>query len=157
MSTVLVTLGDVIAWVESRNDCSALRFEPTTWEKLSEGRNRNELAILALTRAHNACSHGTADMIYSTSWGKYQIMGFNLYGPECALQTGVMAFCVDDAAQDAAFAKLIAAMRLSDMTPPTLADSPDARAHFARVWNGSTAYVEPLVEALRHFNFQIKG
>lgn len=70
-------LATIIGTIESDMDRRAMRFEPVVY-----GRNihpdANEIAV----KIHqiNRCSLATASVIYSTSWGIFQFMGFTIYG-----------------------------------------------------------------------------
>jgi hypothetical protein len=64
-----------IARIESNGFQFAMRFEPHKYE----ARDRHPSSIIARIKGANKCSGHTASVIYSTSYGLYQIMGFNLY------------------------------------------------------------------------------
>src|SRR5574337_403618 len=72
-----ISLAEVIARVESNDDSRALRFEPGVFSNSLAARHE----ILERIMLANACNRNTARMIYATSWGRFQIMGFNLYAP----------------------------------------------------------------------------
>lgn len=74
MTPSFKTISQVIARIESSNDQFAIRFEPMVYKRI------NKLPILDRIKKIHHCSEDTADMIYSCSFGDYQIMGFNLYG-----------------------------------------------------------------------------
>lgn len=80
--TDFLQLMSVIADVESGGNDAAMRFEPGTFarwqdaiQKMAPVKN-DILGVIA--RVHN-CDDATAAMIAATSWGRFQIMGFNLY------------------------------------------------------------------------------
>lgn len=69
---MLIMLSEVVAQVESSGNLLAMRYEPA-WTPQNE-----------MNAQHYATGgwidEPTAAMICKTSWGKYQIMGDNLYG-----------------------------------------------------------------------------
>jgi hypothetical protein len=67
-------LPELIARAESNNNPWAMRFEPHVMKRMKPN------GIVQHIKGIHGCSRATAEMIYSTSWGLYQIMGFNLYG-----------------------------------------------------------------------------
>jgi hypothetical protein len=157
--TPTINLADVIAYVESRGDSFALRFEPATYTALTTGAMTPEHAdiVSAIATIHN-CSVPTAQVIYSSSWGRFQIMGFNLYGPTIQLKTTVFAYCADDIAQIAAFDALVTSMGLGGETAPMLATDPQARIAFGAKYNGNgPAYANEIAVACVHFGLQVNG
>lgn len=69
-------LANIIARIESSNMLSAVRFEPDVFSQ-----NTFSLASLRQKIAReNFCSLDTAKVISATSYGLYQLMGYNLYG-----------------------------------------------------------------------------
>ena len=72
----LIKIAKIIAEVESNSFQYAIRFEPHIYIFL---KNRKNPQILKKIVELNKCSYETAKMIYSSSWGMYQIMGFNIY------------------------------------------------------------------------------
>ena len=145
-----VNLFDIIAWVESKNNPHAMRFEPGVYNGFTSKRLsdawHNALAF-------NDCSEGTADMIYSTSFGATQIMGFNLYD---GLYNGdVVKFMDDPIAQAVAFDSFCASKQIK-CTVDDIAGFPVLRSHFAKVYNGDAdAYAAQIVLALQHFGVKV--
>jgi hypothetical protein len=88
----------------------------------------------------HGCSRATAEMIYSTSWGLYQIMGFNLYG-KLGLELPIWQFLEAPEKQHKAFEQFCKAesiWREGDI-------STDARSWlltFAIHYNGSKTPIE---------------
>ncbi|MEM1724369.1 MAG: hypothetical protein QXS69_02675 [Candidatus Aenigmatarchaeota archaeon] len=71
----------IIAYVESNNNPHAIRFERKILASLEGSKYRRKPAkIITKIQDINKCSIDTARVIYSSSFGKYQIMGFNIYG-----------------------------------------------------------------------------
>ena len=91
-------INKIIAYVESNNNQYAMRFE----EAVYFSKNINT-KIIQLIQEYNRCSKNTARMIYATSWGKYQIMGYSLYNGICDLRVPVGAFLCNGKIQDMAF------------------------------------------------------
>lgn len=147
-----VSLFDVIAWVESKNNPHAMRFEPAMYQHVTTGGALLNGIHVAIMKANN-CSNGTADMIYSTSFGATQIMGFNLYD---SLYGGdVASFMYDTIAQAAAFDSFCARKQIK-CTVEDIAGFPLLRAHFAKVYNGNAdAYAAQIVYALQHFGIAV--
>lgn len=71
MSEIL--LSDCVAYVESRNNPCAARYEPT-WNATLE-----QIDMATFYATGGWISQNTAIMLASTSWGAYQIMGANLW------------------------------------------------------------------------------
>ncbi len=65
---------DIIAHVESGNYLQAIRFEPTLFRSWS----RRQVAVKRIREIHR-CSRKTSLMIATTSFGKYQILGYNIW------------------------------------------------------------------------------
>lgn len=148
-----VSLFDVIAWVESKNNPHAMRFESAVYVHLSQGPGAWMQSILdKITKIHS-CSHGTAMMIYSTSFGATQIMGFNLYD---GLYAGdVASFMSDPIAQVVAFDSFCAAKHVK-CSVTDIAGYPMVRTHFAKIYNGNAdAYAAQIVYALQHFGIAV--
>lgn len=144
------SLFDIIAWIESKNNPHAMRFEPGVYAGFTSKRTSNAWRN---ARAFNACSDGTADMIFSTSFGATQIMGFNLYD---GLYAGdVVKFMDDPIAQAVAFDSFCAQKQIK-CTVDDIAGFPVLRAHFAKIYNGdANAYAAQIVYALRHFGVAV--
>jgi hypothetical protein len=71
-----------IAQIESNDNQYALRFEPHVYS-----RNKKQPILDNIIKL-NRCSHDTAKMIYSTSWGCWQLMGFNIYANNTGVRIG---------------------------------------------------------------------
>lgn len=132
-----MTLSDIIAWVETKNQPQQFRFEPDTFARW---RNRTGDPILsAARRAHGGegrCSWGTAAMICSTSWGAHQIMGFNLYGSAIAYPGTVLEF-LSGKGQQAAFDAFARSLGIHEITREDIVDDRAKRELVARKWNGA--------------------
>lgn len=153
-----VQLSDVIAWIESRGNPHALRFEPLVFSHLTTGAMTSEHASIVnrIVRIHN-CSIPTAQVIYSTSYGLYQLMGFNLYADDSVNSTDldVVSFCASSTEQTRVFNTFVS-RKLITYDPATLAFYESSRQTFARVYNGDEqAYSSQIVASLKHFGFQV--
>jgi hypothetical protein len=150
-----VDVYDIISYVETKHNSRAVRFEPATYEKLSVGRTDSQKAIIATIQARNKCSWGTALMIYSTSFGSTQLMGFNMYGPEVNVQTDIIGYCDDEIVQVDSFYRFLKQVKLDDITVAQLAASSVARMRFAVTYNGSPAYAAEIIDALKSYHFSV--
>ncbi len=151
------TITDVIAFIESKNNRGAIRFEPATYNKWgSDAAKANKVAnaILARIQIANNCSVHTAAMIYSSSWGAYQLMGFNVYAePEFIMPVAEFLSC--ETVQKASVSAFLVRCSIGNVTPKQLAASQSLRLKFAMKYNGSIAYDTPLCAALEHFGFSV--
>lgn len=165
MNSPTPNLFDIIAWVETKSDGTLFRFEPAIYTKLSLARTDSQKQIIAaIQKANPGMSWNTALVVYSTSYGATQIMGFNLYGPQLRYQDTVADFmgvplggdsmpsdriCVDQIVYSN---RLFAAMSI-DFTPAALAVSPALRHKFAVTWNGAPEYADLIVDSLKDHHF----
>lgn len=147
----VLSLHDLIAWGETNANCKAFRFEPTIYSKISQSRSDSQKQIIATIQLRNAISWGSALMVYSTSWGDAQLMGFNLYGPNCSYQKSVVDFLCSLDDQREMFAKFVEADPVINVTVTELAASPGLRLEFARHYNGGDDYVNVIEASFRHF------
>jgi hypothetical protein len=123
------TLAKVIATVESGPFQYAVRFESGMFAGKVGPLSAAETACMKANR----CSSITARMICCTSWGLFQIMGFNLYGP-LALQIPVGSFMFDTETQFDTFRKFVT---LNGFDPENFDCTDEALIErFARSYNG---------------------
>ena len=151
-----INLADVIAHIESSGNPHAMRFEPATYTRISVGtRSAAQNAILNKIIQVNKCSLGTALMIYSTSFGLFQIMGFNLYDPShSALDVDIVTYSDDPILQVSKFSEFVSRETI-DFTPQDLAQSIKLRNEFALTYNGSMVYASAIVSSLKFFNIPV--
>lgn len=92
--------GMIIASIESNRRIHAMRFEPRVYNTI----NSTSALLISRNRAQieNFCTNQTAAVICATSWGMFQIMGFDLYGI-CRIQSDIIAYCNNESAQHYAF------------------------------------------------------
>ena len=136
-----VTTYEIIRRIESSDFPMAMRFEPSVYAR--DGASEQ---IVKRIMKYNRCSRATAKMIYATSWGGTQIMGFNLYHPNYGLSISVGEFLNSEDAQRALFNLFCAANNI-DFSVEQLAQSNVLRDRFARFYNGSVANYSPKILA----------
>jgi hypothetical protein len=154
--TEQLTIGELISWIESRNDSGAIRFEPGTYNKFAGDISKAPKAardILERIRIINACSLHTAAMIYSTSWGMFQSMGFNIYANPST--TTISEYLSSPRLQAEQFVAFLKRTGLQDFTPTMLAKDQASRFKFSMKYNGSIVYDSPMCAALRHFGISV--
>lgn len=149
-----LTVSAIVAQVESAGRLSAIRFEPAKWSHYLVSPSAPEVAICA---HYNECSTDTARMICASSWGLYQLMGFNLYAPPhyggYGLTGSIHEFWADgEQIQEAAFAWFLKSRRIDDITAEQLANDPNARLRFATAYNGPgqpAVYAQMILNAIK--------
>lgn len=153
-----VQLSDIIGWIESRGNPHAMRFEPGVFSRLTTGpMTPNHAAIVNRIVSIHGCSIPTAQVIYSTSFGLYQLMGFNLFADESANSTDldVISFCTSSDEQTRIFNAFVSRETI-DCTPDHLASSACMRTEFATVYNGNAiAYAAQIVASLQYFGYTV--
>jgi len=150
------TVADIIGAVETANNPKRIRFEPVTYAGLqvAEHLTPAKIAIINNISKFCNCSHYTAEMIYSTSWGEFQAMGFNIYG-DGAYKMSPYDFQADTGAQQREFKRYCVQHKI-DFTVQDLANSPDKRHAFALAYNGASSYADSIVEQLKKHGFTVK-
>lgn len=130
------TLAKVIAQVESGGFPYALRFEDALFERMKMSPPTSEGPAI---RAANHCNYATGVMIHCTSYGLFQIMGFNLYGM-LGWKQSVATFLWDAEQQLSSFADFCAHNGIN----PATFDFTDETAleHFAKIYNGPGAIAD---------------
>lgn len=154
----MTTIADIVSYIETKGDPQALRFEPATYARLTDGNfTKPHRAILQRIQDIHSCSLYTACMIYSTSFGAFQIMGFNLYGNAIKYNAPIFEYCSAASAQLQTFNAFIVAENLTSYTPQVMAESKSMRETFADIYNGSVdAYTPLIVGALEHYGYVVK-
>lgn len=151
MSSVpLPLLSSLIGWIESRNDPFALRFEPSVFS----GSRFVDNALLQIIQQCNNCDENTARVIASTSWGAFQVMGFNLYNSPFNYRGKIAAFACDTNKQLQIFNDYIDAKNIA-YTVSDLAASSLKREHFGLLYNGSASYAGNIVASLNHYGVNV--
>ena len=126
------TLAEIIKLIESSNNPLAVRFEPLFYQRLKEN-NFNDRAIKRIKELHK-CNTNTAYMIASTSWGLYQLMGYNLYFYDLTEKT-VFEYLFDEQEQEKAFEKFTQLKKIN-FSIEELKTDPEKIRRFARLYNG---------------------
>lgn len=143
------TMGDervakVSAYIESGNKSSAMRFERTVYARTVNGpTNGTVINILA----RNQCSRDTSLVLYSMSFGAYQIMGFNLYGKDLNYQNTIAEFLNNPSDQLSIYFKFLDWKDIN-YTLDELKNEPVKMDTFALKYNGSTAYAAKVAKAI---------
>ena len=136
-------LARVIAQVESSGQICAVRFEPSVYADCPQSSG-----IVSKIARLNFCDIQTARVIYSTSYGLYQIMGFNLYGG-LGYENPILQFWENAGEQEKMFTQFLNDNEI-DFTWKALKDSPDLLRHFAATYNGDAgAYSASMLRAAR--------
>ncbi len=125
-------LKDIIKQIESSNNKLAVRFEPHFYQRLKE-QEFNDRAIQRIKELHK-CNTDTAYMIASTSWGYFQIMGYNLYFYGLTDKT-VFEFLFDEIEQEQAFEKFTQLKKIN-FSIEDLKSDPEKIRKFAKYYNG---------------------
>lgn len=126
-------LAAVIAAVETNDNPFAIRFEQALmaqWAAMTPVRS----AILAAIASLHDCSHDTARMIACTSWGRYQILGENLYDRGLVNVT-VFAYVADPKLERLAFDAFLIRKEIG-FALQDIIDDETKRAKFIAAYNG---------------------
>jgi len=94
----MIDLPTLIAHAESDDNAFAMRYEPVAYTAMVAP------GVLDAIMKPNKCNQSTARVIRATSWGRFQIMGFNLYASP-ALAVSVGWYMADDQLQAQQFAR----------------------------------------------------
>jgi hypothetical protein len=129
---MITSLSQLIAMAESSNNIHASRFEPAF--------TPSDLAVSRCVAA-NKCTAATAKVICATSYGKYQILGEELYRREI-ITTPIFVYANDEAAQDNSFNVFIAQKHIVYTLQQILTIQAD-RDNFAHLYNGNAAAYGP--------------
>lgn len=126
-----LTLAAVIRTIESRGNPYRPRFEFHAYMAWPW------TAVYQRIADKHGCSHDTAQMIATTSWGAYQMLGLNIFDQTIS---GVdpphlFAYVADSDMQDQSFGNFIKAKGVNFTLSDLLAD-PDKMQKFVTRWNG---------------------
>lgn len=146
----MMTLQALIATVESAGNPHAIRFEQKYFDKIwGVYRDQRRINIEAgVARDRNKCSLVTGFMIASTSFGQFQMMGFNLYSREFDYPKDVATFLTSYGDQRDLFDKFVK-NRGINFSIEDLANDPAKRMQFAMAYNGAAVYADRLEKELR--------
>ena len=127
----------VIAEIESSGSARALRFEPRVYRVYS----LSHKSITDIVAAIHNCSHDTANVIAATSFGAYQIMGFNLY--TFGYRKSIFDFVASVADQLEYFDAFLTRSNIN-FTLDHLLKTPHDLMRFAYLYNGSEVYARSI-------------
>lgn len=91
---------EIVAYVESNNNRFAFRFEESLYKRFDFKKTNKR--IFKIVKKIHQCSDNSAKVILYCSWGKYQILGINLYDI-CSLSKTVFEYLFDESLQDLTF------------------------------------------------------
>lgn len=156
--TILPKLSEVIASIESNGLKSAIRFEPSLHDRSLNGQSHINFALTNIA-LYNRCTLETARVISCTSWGLFQLMGFNLYNPPISLKVPILEFVSNEDMQGSA---LNAFLDHNSMLVgvATLRDDLQERLDFARKYNGpaeTSSYAAKLYAAIIRLSKEVPG
>jgi len=149
-SVPMPTLDSVIGWIESRNDDCALRFEP----RIFATQRYSDAETLGKIMRANHCSINTAKMLAACSFGRFQVMGFNLYSDPINYPGEIGNYFHNDELQRKNFYSFCQ-YKMIDFPVSDLLRTVK-RNHFAQVYNGSLEYADAIVASLKHFGVSIQ-
>lgn len=150
-----ISLDMIVAEIESANYARALRFEPSVY-----GRMREPVfspVVARIIHVHS-CSHETAYMIGATSWGLFQLMGFNIYSDELSFGGPIFDWVTSTSIQTNDFFAFVSKRKI-DLSPDELCFK-SAREKFAEVYNGPgnvTAYAEKISAVLSKYGYEVRS
>lgn len=142
----MLTLSRLVAQVESDNHHTAVRYEPR-WKYTTQE------CLLKFHRAHRPLrmTDDTARVLLSCSWGKYQIMGSNLY--DMGYSSPLVEFAASEYLQDSWFHQFVQ-LRGINYTLDEIINDKTKREHFAYRYSGDkTVYAARLLNVYS----QLKG
>lgn len=136
----------IIARIESRGNYSAIRFERRVFNAIT---NAGGNKITDRIRSIHSCSQDTAKVLYSMSFGAYQIMGFNIWGI-LEYSHKYIDFINDKSAQNNCFQSFLLQKAIA-FSPEEMARDPDKALKFAIRYNGSPNYATLIKNALDYY------
>lgn len=129
-------LRHILALVESSGNMHAQRFERATFNKITA--QGTSPVLIAIQKA-NQCNADTARTIYSTSYGTWQEMGFNIYSRIGGYTKSIAEFLTSLTDQQTLYANYLVEDNINLPWAVLKADSAKLD-HFSILYNGSTAY-----------------
>lgn len=137
----------IARWCESDGNYRALRFERKTFNSITD---RGTTPVLIAIARINKCSIDTARVIYSTSFGAYQIMGFNLYNG-LGLTVDISTYLWDEKTQDNMYDKFVTQNDIS-YSVSDLKSNNEKLMRYAIRYNGSSVYADRVLKAIKALN-----
>lgn len=111
-----ITLYAVVAHVESGGGKSLYRFEPAVFSRYKAVDDQAPASVIAeqirACEERHHCSPDSARVILASSWGRYQIMGFNIWN--LGYTNDVWAYQSDRAGQDETFRVFVGRIGITD-------------------------------------------
>lgn len=139
----MLTLSQLVAQVESGNEFSAVRYEPG-WKYVTAENLRRFHRAHAPLKMNNE----TSRMLLSCSWGKYQMMGSNLY--DLGFESPLVVFAASEYLQGAWFEMFLKARKI-DFTLDEILTDKNKREFFSLKYNGDKkVYAERLLNVYEH-------
>lgn len=135
---------------ESNDNPFAMRFERRTFNNVTNDGRITPVLARIMTIHH--CSQDTARVIYSTSWGAFQLMGFNLYNSKFGYSGTVASFLNDTDAQEDMYALFLQDDGINWVWDD-LKNDETKLAQFAVKYNGSTDYVTAMQQAAKELGY----
>ncbi|MGH2612638.1 MAG: N-acetylmuramidase domain-containing protein [Rhabdochlamydiaceae bacterium] len=142
-------LQQIIIHIESSGNPHAMRFEPQFRAHLCE-HIYDDNKIIHVIQTINKCSRDTALTIAATSWGEFQIMGYNLYDLKYA--NDVITFCSTQKSQFDYFNKFLLSHDLT-YSWKYMKDHKSELDNFAFEYNGSVDYAKSMMRAATALGF----
>lgn len=159
MDPSINALAQVIALVESSGHLYALRFEPKVFQYITQEAHdyieQNHLEQIVASReviAHdflieriafaNMCTRETAEVVYASSYGIYQIMGLALYSQGFDMAIGY--YMGSRTEQDNSFVRYLNSRKMPTSWA-ALKASPGDLEHFALRYNGNVQYAQRML------------
>lgn len=143
-------LRQVIGYIESNNCLWAIRFEPVVQTHIQQ--HPAWISILNNVGVCNHCSHDTAKIVLASSFGKFQFMGFNIYGA-LGYRDFIGKFINDELAQNSLFNQFVTTLKIN-YSVDELQNDTAKRQHFAKEYNGPgnvIAYSARILDGIKHF------
>ncbi len=151
----MTTLAAIIRRVESSDGTAVMRFEPACYQAVVNGHGDayclHPAIIVDRIMAANRCSLDTAHMIFATSWGDYQWMGFLLFSDEGGYTGSIAELLGNPDTQDDLFARWCAR---HGFDPRGGLPDDAGCARFAQLYNGPGA-VDSYVAAMKRAAAQL--
>lgn len=142
-----ITTAHIIAAIESSNNPFAYRFEPGV---MGRSRRTDQADLLHTIERINMVDAESASVIYSSSYGLFQIMGFNLYS-ELEYNASFGFFLANVQDQLKAFNNFLIHEKIK-FTPEELLNDTAKRQLFAQVYNGpgnSDVYADKILKTIQ--------
>jgi hypothetical protein len=141
-------LAAIIRNVESSGRLSAVRFEPGIHNSLAQ--LDSNLPLIEKIAGFNACNIDTAKIIFSSSFGLWQMMGFNVYSYE--FDNPILKFWESELVQRSIYDAFIVRNDINFSWREMLGDRTKLEK-FARIYNGPanvSQYISSMYTAARN-------